>query len=124
MIILKSKSIFSSFKYAITGIFSAFKSERNLKVHTGVMILVIIMGFIFRVSLLEWGLLIFAITLVIGSELFNTALEETVNLATKDISEHAKLAKDISAGAVLIFAVCACIVGAIIFIPKIMALFI
>ena len=61
--------------------------------------------------------------LVIGAELFNTSIEEVVNLLSPEIRVHAKYAKDIAAGAVLVFALASAIVGVIIFLPKIISLF-
>lgn len=119
---MKSKNLIHSFGYALEGIVSAFKSERNMKIHILVMILVIIMGLYFKISTYEWISLVIIIALVIGSELFNTAIEEAVNIASPDINNHAKLAKDIAAGAVMIFAFASIIIGLIIFIPKIIEL--
>lgn len=119
---MKSKNLLSSFKFAFNGIFCSFKSERNIKIHILATILVIIMGIGLKISLIEWAIIILAIASVIGSELFNTALEVVVDMFTKDYNEYAKKAKDIAAGAVLIFAISAGIIGFIIFIPKIILL--
>lgn len=114
---MKSNSIIASFKYAITGIITAFKSERNLKVHTLITIIVVIMGFVFDIKPGEWIACVTIIALVISAELFNTALEEMVNLLSPEIRDSAKKAKDISAGAVFILAVASVIIGIIIFLP-------
>lgn len=113
----------NSFRYAIEGIFSAFESEANMKIHIFIMLLVIILGLFLKLSLNEWFACILLFCLVIGSELFNTALEEVVNLASPHVNPHAKLAKDLSAGAVLVFALGAVVIGCIIFLPKIIELF-
>lgn len=115
------KKIINSFKYALAGIVSAFKTETNMKIHILIMIAVIIAGFILKISPLEWIICILLFGMVIGAELFNTAIETTVDLAMPEKNEKAKLAKDISAAAVLIFAITAAIVGLLIFIPKIMS---
>ena len=120
---MKSDSLISSFKYAIEGIKKAFKAERNLKVHTLAMLLVLVLGFIFKLAVWEWVVCIVLFALVIGAELFNTSIEEVVNLLSPEIRIHAKYAKDIAAGAVLVNAFFAAVVGFIIFIPKIIALF-
>lgn len=120
---MKSDSLISSFGYAIEGIKKAFKAERNLKVHTLTMVLVVILGFTFKIALWEWITCIILFALVIGAELFNTSIEEVVNLLSPEIRVHAKYAKDIAAGAVLVFALASAIVGVIIFLPKIISLF-
>ncbi len=119
---MKNIKIINSFKYAIEGIKSSLKTERNLKIHFVFMILVIICGIIFKISLLEWLICISLFALVISAELFNTAIEITVDLAMPKINPKAKLAKDISAGAVLVTAFLSAIIGLIIFIPKLIAL--
>lgn len=120
---MKSNSLISSFGYAFEGIKKAFKAERNLKVHTFIMILVVIFGFILKLDTWEWITCIILFTLVIGCELINTSIEEVVNLLSPEIRPHAKYAKDIAAGAVLIFAIGSFVIGLIIFIPKIIVLF-
>ena len=119
---MKNKKIINSFKYAIDGVKSALTTERNLKIHLVFMILVIIFGIFFKISLLEWLICFTLFGLVIGAELFNTAIEIVVDLAMPKINQKAKLAKDISAGAVLITAIFASIIGFIIFIPKLINL--
>ncbi len=77
------------------------------------------MGIILNLSVFEWLIVLVCFMSVISSELFNTALEECVNLASPNINEKAKLAKDISAGAVLVTAIFSFLIGLIIFLPKI-----
>lgn len=113
------KKLINSFKYAIEGFISSFKTERNMKIHVLAMILVVILGMYLKLSLIEWCFIIFAIALVIGSELFNTAIETIVDMVSPEKNPKAKLAKDISAAAVLAFAIGAAIIGMTIFIPKI-----
>lgn len=115
----KVKKIRNSFKYAFEGIISAFRTETNMKIHFIIMMLAIIAGVIFNLNALEWIICIILFGLVISLELINTAIETTVDLAMPEINEKAKLAKDIAAGAVLVNAIVAVIVGLIIFIPKI-----
>ena len=116
---MKNKKLINSFKYAFIGIASAFWTERNMKIH----VLVIIMGIIFKISVTEWIVCICWFSIVIGGEMFNTAIEQVVNIAMPEKDERAKLAKDVSAGGVLVFAIGSAIVGLIIFLPKIIALF-
>ena len=121
--ISKTKKLINSFKYAFSGIVSSFKTERNMKIHVLIMILVIIAGIIFKISALDWIILTIMISLVISAELFNTTFETVVDMITKERNEKAKLAKDIAAGAVLVLAIGSIIVGLIIFVPKILEFF-
>lgn len=117
------KKIINSFKYAFEGIKSSLKTERNMKIHFSMMILVIVAGILLDISTYEWMICIILFGMVIGGELVNTAIEEVTDLVTTEINPKAKLAKDIAAGAVLIMAITSAIIGLIIFIPKIILLF-
>lgn len=116
---IKSKKLMNSFKYAIQGILSSFKTERNMKIHVFIMILVISSGIILKINKYEWIVCILCFAIVIGGELFNTAIETVVDIVMPYKNEKAKLAKDVSAGAVLILAMGVAICGLIIFVPKI-----
>ena len=107
------------FRYAFKGIFFAFKTQSNIRIHTIAALLVTTAGFIFKLTLVEWGLVIFAIGLVLVSELINTAIESLVDVISPAYSEKAGFIKDVAAGAVLIAAVVSIIIGLIIFLPKI-----
>ena len=98
----KTKKLINSFKYAISGIITSFKTERNMKIHILVMILVIIAGIIFKLSLLDWIILVIMFGLVISAELFNTAIETTIDMISREKNEKAKIAKDVGAGGVLV----------------------
>ena len=113
------KKFLNSFKYAFQGILTSFKSERNMKVHFLIMFLVIILGLLYKISKVEWMICIILFSIVIAGELINTAIEITVDIAMTEKNEKAKKAKDVSAGAVLVLAIGAAIIGLIIFIPKI-----
>ena len=116
------KKLINSFKYAIEGFISSFKTERNMKIHISSMIIVILLGVYFKLTAIEWCLIAIVIALVICAELFNTAIETVVDMVSPEKNPKAKLAKDISAAAVLSFAIGAAVVGIIIFVPKIMQL--
>ena len=117
---LKNKSLINSFKYACMGIKSAIKSERNMKIHVLATLIVTALGFILGLDPLEWVACIFSIVIVISSEMLNTAIETIVDLVSPNINPLAKKTKDIAAGAVLVLAIGALVVGLIIFIPKIL----
>ena len=113
------KKLILSFKYAFTGIFTALKKEQNMKIHFLIMSLVIILGFIYNISCMEWIICLICFALVISLEMANTAIENTVDLVTNELKPLAKIAKDVAAGAVLFSAIISAIIGLIIFIPKI-----
>lgn len=115
----KNKKLINSFKCAIQGIIQAIKTERNVKIHITIMILVIISGIVLKIAKQEWITCIILFGLVISLELVNSAIETTVDIAMPEINEKAKNAKDIAAGAVLISAILSAIIGLTIFIPKI-----
>ena len=83
------------------------------------MIVVVIAGIVYSISKIEWMICIILFGLVITAELINTAIETTVDIAMPRKDEKAKLAKDVAAGAVLVCAITASIIGLIIFLPKI-----
>lgn len=105
-----------SFKYAFQGVVAALKQEPNLKFHFLAGVVAILISFFLQISLMEWVIIIILIGLVISLELTNTAIEAVVDRFTDQNHPGAKLAKDISAGAVLVAAATAAIVGALIWI--------
>jgi len=111
-----------SFRSALIGIKTAFNSQKNLRVHIFIGIFIIVIGIFLKVSITEYLFLLLTILLVIISEMFNTALEFTVDLFSTEYSTQAKKAKDVSAAGVLINALFAIIIGIIIFLPKILIL--
>ncbi len=115
-----SKQRVVSFRHAFAGVVSALKQEPNLKFHFLAGILVLILSFVLKISKEDWIVIIFLIGFVISVELTNTAIESVVDHFTSQTHPGAKLSKDISAGAVLVAAITAAIVGAIILLPYIL----
>lgn len=113
------KKIIKSFKYAIEGICTGIKEEKNMKIHIFIMILVIICGIILQINKVEWLICVILFGFVISLELVNTAIETTIDLITLEKNPKAKIAKDVAAGSVLIAAITSAIIGLIIFTPKI-----
>lgn len=113
----ETKLIFS-FKYASEGIITTIKEERNMFIHFLIAIIVVITGIYVRLSLNEWFICLLLFALVFSLELINTAIENTVDLVATKKNKKAKMAKDAAAGAVLIAAIFASIIGIIIFLPK------
>lgn len=100
-----------------------FNREQNLLIHFIVAIVVIIFSILFNISYIEWVLIISMIAFVITAELFNSAIEITVDLYTKKFNALAMIAKDTAAAAVLVSAITAAFVGLYVFLPKVMNLF-
>jgi len=118
-VILDKKRLIDSFRYAFCGICEAYKGEQNLKIHTVIAVLVVIAGFVLKISYVEWLICLVLIGLVLMAEFFNTAIEYVVDLASPEIHPLAKLAKDTASAGVLMMAIISAIIGLIIFVPEI-----
>lgn len=117
---LQGKSSFSkSVGHAMDGIHYTVSKERNFKIEIGMAFMVSVMGFVLKVSLMEWAVLVLTMAMVLALEMVNTAIERCVDLVTKDYRELAKIAKDVSAGAVLVMSLFSVVIGIVIFLPKI-----
>ncbi len=108
---MKPTSWLESLNCAIEGILWAAKSERHVRYHFFAALAVVFLALFFKITALEFFLLVLAAILVIFAELMNTAIEAVVDLVTDEYHELAKLAKDVSAGAVLVTSVGAVILG-------------
>lgn len=111
--------IMKRFRYAFEGLYALFKKDYKFLIHVLIALIVIICGFIFQLTAIEWMFIIIAIGLVSAFEAMNTALEYVVDLVTSDYHALAKHAKDVAAASVLITALIALVIGLIIFIPHI-----
>jgi diacylglycerol kinase (ATP) len=109
-----------SFSFAFKGIMKAISNQHNLWIHISIGTLVVILGFVLDISTVEWLMTVLCIGFVISTEVFNSAVELLVDIVSPDYNKKAGLVKDMAAGAVLIAAICAAIIGLIIFIPKIL----
>ena len=114
----KKVKLYKSFKYAFEGIFTTVFHERNMQIHCLVAVLVVMFGIILKISPIEWYLCLLLFAIVLSLELVNTAIEAVVDLVTEEKQPLAKKAKDAAAGAVLVSAIIAAIIGGIIFFPK------
>ena len=114
----KKDPLYRSFGYAFEGIFTCIRNERNMKIHVAVTLFVIIAGFVLGLSITEWCICLGLFGLVMALELVNTAVEAVVDLVTAKRHPLAKIAKDTAAGAVLIAAIMAAVIGLLIFVPK------
>lgn len=117
----KAHSIFASFKYAGAGIYFMLRTQRNMRVHTVSGIAAFALAVYLRLPRLELALLAATSSLVVICEMFNTALENAVDLATHRRHPLAKAAKDVAAGAVLAAALNAIVVGVLLLGPPLLA---
>jgi len=99
------------FGYAFHGVWYTFRTQRNIRVHLAAALLITIAGLLLHVSALEFALLYTAIASVFVAEMFNTVIEICVDLAQPEYHPLAKIAKDVAAGAVLLSAILAVIIG-------------
>ena len=113
------KKIYKSFYFAGSGLIYALKSQRNMKIHLTIFLLVLLICRWLKISYVEWAIIIFAAGLVFITELLNTALETTVDLEIQEYNKQAEIAKDLAASAVLVASVVSVIIGIIILGPKI-----
>ena len=111
----RSKNPLDSFRHAIEGVVHTFRTQRNMRIHFLTVILVLGSGLLFRLPHTEMLVLLFTASLVLITEMFNTAVEAVVDMITQSYHPAAKFAKDIAAGAVLIASINAVVVGTVVF---------
>ena len=111
----RTKNPLVSFRHAVEGIAHAFRTQRNMRVHILTFLVVFLLGMVLRLPRVEMLALVFCSALVLITEMFNTAIEATVDMITQSYHPGAKFVKDIAAGAVLISAITAALVGAVVF---------
>ena len=116
----KDKTFLKGVGYCLEGIAYTFKDEKNFRIEVIIGIITVIASFIFKISLIEWIIIILLITMVLVLELINTAFESMVDLYTQDYNKIAKATKDVIAGAVLVTCMFSFVIGILIFIPRIM----
>ena len=117
------KKVFS-FKYAFSGLKELWVHESNTRIHLIFTILVMLMAILLKVSSVEMCVLVFIIGAVWSAEAMNSAVERVVDLVTLDKKPLAKAAKDLAAGSVLLLAITSVVIGLVIFLPKIISLFV
>jgi diacylglycerol kinase (ATP) len=111
----RTPAVLQSFNWAFEGVIHVLRTERNMRIHFALATAVLILAFSYGVTKLELMALLIAISFVLIAEMVNTAIEATIDLATTSFDPLAKMAKDIAAGAVLIAAVNAIVIGYLVF---------
>jgi undecaprenol kinase len=118
----KRKNFFRSFGYAIEGILYTIKTQRNMQVHLGAAGAALLLSYYLKIPNQDLLLVLLAIFIVFILEMLNTAVEAVVNLVTADMHPLAKIAKDVAAGAVLLAAGLAVIIGCYVIGPPLVML--
>lgn len=116
--ISKAKDIFQPFKVAMSGLVYTFRTQRHMRFHMTVVLIVLLLGIFLNFGLREVMVLLFTVSLVMVAEMFNSAIEATVDLASPNYHPLARFAKDIAAGAVLISTMIALIIGALLIVGE------
>jgi diacylglycerol kinase (ATP) len=111
----RTPAVLQSFNWAFEGVIHVLRTERNMRIHFALATAVLVLAFSYGVTKLELMALLIAISFVLIAEMVNTAIEATIDLATTSFDPLAKMAKDIAAGAVLIAAVNAVVIGYLVF---------
>ena len=111
-----------SFGYAFAGIGHSLRTQANLRIHVLAAVCVVAAGLLLQLSAIEWAVLVVTIMIVMSAELFNSAIEAVIDRVGSEPHPLSKIAKDMAAGAVLIGAIGAVIVGLLIFGPRLLAL--
>lgn len=119
---MKKQSFFSSLTVAAKGFWTTAMAERNIRIQGCVSLATIILAIYFEVSITEWIALVFAMALVIGFELMNSAIEVMVDWISPEFHPLAGKVKDVAAGAVFFVSVISVLVGLLIFVPYILRL--
>ncbi|MEE1130835.1 MAG: diacylglycerol kinase family protein [Caryophanon sp.] len=114
---MNARKLLRSFGYATEGIVAALK-EQNLRLHVLAALVVFIAGMLTTLSVTEWCIIVLVVFGMFVLEMLNSAIERVVDLASPAHHELAKAAKDIAAGAVLVFSIASVIIGVLIFLPK------
>ena len=112
------RRLIKSFGYALSGVAYTIKTQLNFRIHLVAILMVLLAGWYFHLSASEWLWIVLAIGLVLVAELLNTAIEILVDLVSPDFNIQAGRVKDVAAGAVVIAAMIAVVIGLLIFIPK------
>ena len=117
---MKVKKLIDSFNYAIEGIIYSIRTQRNMRIHMIIAMLVLTACFFFDMTKMELLVITITITMVIVAEMINTAVECAIDATTNFYHPLAKIAKNVAAGAVLVTAINAVLVAYIIFYDKVL----
>lgn len=130
MQVLRNKSKYRGFKriiyttkYAIDGLVYAYKNEESLLLHGILSIVAIVLGILLKISHIQWSIVLISLAVILAVELINTAMEACVDMVTLEYNELARIAKDCCGAATFVMSMTAAVTMAVIFTPKVIALF-
>lgn len=115
---MEKRSIIKSFNYAIDGIIYALRTQRNIRVHLTIAFIVLFGSLLIGIPRTDFLILALTITMVLVSEMINTAVESAIDVTTTTHDPLAKIAKDVAAGAVLVSSINAIVVGYLVFFSR------
>lgn len=113
--------VISSFGCAIAGVMWLVKTQRNAQIHVVAAFVVTVLGLWLGINRIEWCMIVVVAGLVVAAEALNTAVEHLADRITTQTDEHIRRAKDVAAGAVLVAAMAAVVVGLLVFVPHLLA---
>ena len=111
-----------SFQYAFAGIWYTLRTQRNAQIHFSIAIVIFILGLILGLTLTEWAIIALTMGFVLVAEMINTVAEAAMDYMTTEFHPQVKIVKDVAAGAVLLSAITALIVGLLILGPPLLAM--
>jgi diacylglycerol kinase len=106
-----------SFQYAFSGIWYTVKTQRNAQIHLTIAVVIFVLGLALKLNSTEWAILALTTGFVISVEMLNTVAEAAMDYATSEFNPQVKIVKDVAAGAVLVAAITAVLVGLLILGP-------
>jgi len=115
--IMRSRNIIESFRFAFAGLWYALRTQRNTRIHLIIAAGAVALGVWLGLSFTQWAVLTLTIGSVLVSEMLNTVAETLVDMISPDYHPLAKIVKDVTAGAVLLAAIVAVIVGLLVLGP-------
>lgn len=115
--LVRKISRLESFRYAFSGIWYTFRTQRNAQIHLAIAVAILMLGVVLKLNLAEWAILTLTTGFVISVEMLNTVAEAAMDYATSDFTPQVKIVKDVAAGAVLVAAITAVVVGLLILGP-------
>lgn len=110
-----------SFRCAFAGLWYTLKTQRNAQIHLSIAGMVLVMGLVLKLTFFEWAILALTMGFVITTEMLNTVAEAAMDFATTEFDPQVKIVKDVAAGAVLVSAITAVVVGLLILGPPLLA---
>lgn len=116
----RKQSLLQSFRYALEGLYYMVRHERNARIHVAAAAAAILLGMWLHIEPIQWALVSVAIVLVFASEMLNTVTELTIDLIVNQKNDHAKHVKDVAAGATLMSALAAVVIGVLVFGPPLL----